>query len=175
MDERTKVIIAQRLASASGHLSSVERMARDDTPCIDVIRQIQAVQAALNKVSVMMLEAHLHDCILSAVHSDDHAERARVLSEVVSIFAMSKKHNNLVEGDFKTVETKTFTVPNISCGGCTNTIELNVGNMAGVTSVETDQRTQRVTVAWEAPATWAKIQSLLQAINYPPEGLIQLN
>ncbi len=71
--------------------------------------------------------------------------------------------------------TKTFTAPNISCGHCTHTIEMELGDMVGVTRVDADQRTQQVTVVWEDPATWEKIQSLLQEINYPPEGLIQLN
>jgi copper chaperone CopZ len=70
--------------------------------------------------------------------------------------------------------TKTFSVPNISCGHCTHTIEMELGDMAGVTSVEADQETQQVTVTWEEPATWEKIQSLLQEINYAPGGLIQL-
>jgi DNA-binding FrmR family transcriptional regulator len=93
VDERTKAIIAQRLASASGHLSGVERMAREDTSCIDVIRQIQAVQAALNKVSVMMLEAHLDTCLSTVVQGDDIAEREHMLGEVARVFEMSKKHN----------------------------------------------------------------------------------
>lgn len=71
--------------------------------------------------------------------------------------------------------TRTFTVPNISCGHCTHTIEMELGDLAGVTSAKADQETQQVTVTWEEPATWEKIQSLLQEINYPPEGLIQLN
>jgi copper chaperone len=71
--------------------------------------------------------------------------------------------------------TKTFTVPNISCGHCTHTIEMELGDLAGVSSAKADQETQQVTVTWEEPATWEKIQSLLQEINYPPEGLIQLN
>jgi copper chaperone len=71
--------------------------------------------------------------------------------------------------------TKTFTVPNISCGHCTHTIEMELGDLAGVSSAKVDQETQQVTVTWEEPATWEKIQSLLQEINYPPEGLIQLN
>ena len=99
MDERTKAIIAQRLASASGHLNGVERMARDGAYCIDVMRQIQAVQAALNKVSVLMLETHLNNCILAAVQGEDIAERERMLDEVVSIFEMSKKHSYSIEGE----------------------------------------------------------------------------
>jgi len=71
--------------------------------------------------------------------------------------------------------TKTFTVPNISCGHCTHTIEMELGDMAGVTSVKAEEASKQVTVSWEDPANWEKIQGLLQEINYPPEGLIQIN
>ena len=66
--------------------------------------------------------------------------------------------------------TKTFVVPNISCGHCTHTIELEVGELAGVSQVKADEATKQVTVMWEAPTTWTGIESLLKEINYPPEG-----
>ena len=71
--------------------------------------------------------------------------------------------------------TKTFTVPNISCGHCTHTIEMELSDLAGVRSVKAEEATQQVTVTWDEPASWEKIQALLQEINYPPEGLIQIN
>lgn len=71
--------------------------------------------------------------------------------------------------------SKTFTVPNISCGHCVHTVESEVGELPGVMSVKADQNSKQVTVEWQAPATWEKIQALLQEINYPPEGLIQIN
>ena len=73
------------------------------------------------------------------------------------------------------MESKTFTVPNISCGHCTHTIETEVADIAGVNSVKADKDSKQVTVAWDSPATWSEIQSLLQEINYPPEGLIQIS
>ena len=71
--------------------------------------------------------------------------------------------------------TKSFTVPNISCGHCTHTIEMEVGELAGVKSVKAEIDSRKVTVEWENPATWEQIEGLLQEINYPPENLIQLN
>jgi len=51
--------------------------------------------------------------------------------------------------------TKTFKVPNIHCGHCVMTIEREVGELAGVTSVKAEQATRMVTVNWnEPPATW---------------------
>ena len=72
------------------------------------------------------------------------------------------------------MESKTFTVPNISCGHCTHTIEMEIGDLAGVSSVKAEQESKMVTVQWSDPASWAQIQTLLQEINYPPEGLIQI-
>ena len=71
--------------------------------------------------------------------------------------------------------TKTFVVPNISCGHCTSTIELELGDLAGVTSVKAEQDSKQVTVTWEEPATWDSINSLLVEINYPPQQLMQID
>ncbi len=73
------------------------------------------------------------------------------------------------------MENKTFIVPNISCGHCTSTIEMELGDLAGVSSVKAEIESKKVTVAWELPATWEKINALLHEINYPPEQLIKLN
>jgi len=72
------------------------------------------------------------------------------------------------------MSTKSFIVPNISCGHCTHTIEMEVGELAGVKAVRAEQESKQVTVEWDVPATWEKIEQLLREINYPPEGLIQI-
>ena len=64
--------------------------------------------------------------------------------------------------------TKTFQVPNISCGHCTHTIETELGELAGVDKVKADVESRQVTVEWVEPATWAQIESLLEEIDYPP-------
>lgn len=71
--------------------------------------------------------------------------------------------------------TKTFVVPNISCGHCTHTIEMELSDLAGVTDVDAEQDSKQVTVTWEEPATWDAIQSLLTEINYPPQQLMQVD
>ncbi len=73
------------------------------------------------------------------------------------------------------MQTKTFTVPNISCGHCTHTIEMELGDLAGVQTVKAEVDSKNVTVSWDDPASWEKIEALLQEINFPPEGLIQIN
>ena len=91
MDNVTRKAVTQRLASAAGHVKGIERMVEDDTYCIDVIKQIQAVQAALNKVSTLILDNHLRTCVTTAIQGDDPAEREAVLEEVTSVFEMKTK------------------------------------------------------------------------------------
>jgi copper chaperone len=66
--------------------------------------------------------------------------------------------------------TKTFKVPNISCGHCVMTIEREVGELDGVVSVKADEASKMVSVEWNEPATnWGAIRALLEEINYPPQ------
>jgi len=80
-----------RLKSIEGHVRGVERMVEEDSYCVDVIRQIQAIQAALNKVSAQVLENHLKTCLTTAVRGDNPDERERVLNEIAEVFAASQK------------------------------------------------------------------------------------
>ena len=81
----------KRLHTIEGHLRGVIRMVEEDAYCIDVIRQIQAVEAALNKVSARILESHLNSCVITAVQGEDQSERERVLQEITEVFEMSTK------------------------------------------------------------------------------------
>ena len=81
----------RRLKTVEGHLRGVIRMVEEDAYCIDVIRQIQAVEAALNKVSAQILENHLNSCVITAIQGDDAGERQRVLKEITDVFAMANK------------------------------------------------------------------------------------
>lgn len=76
----------KRLKTIEGHLRGIIRMVEEDAYCIDVIRQIQAVEAALNKVSSRILEDHLSSCVVTAVQGDNPKERERVLKEVLEVF-----------------------------------------------------------------------------------------
>jgi DNA-binding FrmR family transcriptional regulator len=81
----------RRLKNVEGHLRGVIRMVEEDAYCIDVIRQIQAVEAALNKVSSKILEDHLNSCVITAIQGNDRDERERVLKEITEVFEMSTK------------------------------------------------------------------------------------
>ena len=80
-----------RLKTIEGHLRGVIRMTEEGAYCIDIIRQIQAVQAALNKVSTVILEDHLNSCVTTAIRGDDPDERERVLKEITDVFATATR------------------------------------------------------------------------------------
>jgi len=70
--------------------------------------------------------------------------------------------------------TVTYTVPAISCGHCTHTIETEVGEIQGVQSVKADEASKKVVITFDAPADEMKIKALLAEIDYPVGGLITL-
>jgi DNA-binding FrmR family transcriptional regulator len=84
-------IAIERLKNIEGHIRGIQKMMQEDAYCIDIIQQIQAVQAALNKVNGMILENHMNSCLITAIRGDDPFERERVLKEISEIFAASQK------------------------------------------------------------------------------------
>lgn len=91
METATKAQALRRMKSIAGHVHGIERMLEEDIYCIDIIKQIQAVDAALNKVSGLLLEGHLHSCVITALRGEDVQERERVLAEITDVFATSTK------------------------------------------------------------------------------------
>ncbi len=63
--------------------------------------------------------------------------------------------------------TVTYSVPNISCGHCVNTIQMEVGDMDGVATVTASAETKEVEITFDAPADEIAIKSLMAEINYP--------
>jgi DNA-binding FrmR family transcriptional regulator len=89
-----------RLRTIAGHIRGVQRMEREGAYCIDIIKQTQAVQAALDKFAGVVLEHHLATCITDAIRNEDEAERERVVAELVQVYAplieSEEHHDHLV-------------------------------------------------------------------------------
>jgi DNA-binding FrmR family transcriptional regulator len=60
--EKEKLL--NRLARVSGQVDGIARMVEEDRYCIDVITQINAVQAALDKIALGLLDGHARHCLL---------------------------------------------------------------------------------------------------------------
>jgi DNA-binding FrmR family transcriptional regulator len=58
--------LLKRLARVEGQVRGVERMVEEDRYCIDVLTQIQAIQAALDRVALGLLDDHARNCVAGA-------------------------------------------------------------------------------------------------------------
>jgi len=67
------------------------------------------------------------------------------------------------------MKSVTYTIPNISCHHCTHTITMELSDLDGVSKVDADVQSQKVTVEFSEPATEQAIKSLLAEIKYPAE------
>jgi len=75
------------------------------------------------------------------------------------------------EKELTTMTTVRYSVPNISCHHCVNTIQGEVSELAGVQTVKADVNTKAVEITFSTPASEEKIKALLAEINYPVAGL----
>jgi DNA-binding FrmR family transcriptional regulator len=91
MDAGTKAEVVRRLQSVEGHVRGVQKMVDEDKYCVDVIKQIDAVQAALRKVQQIILDEHLHTCVTTAIRGDDPDRREAVIDEILGVFAVRER------------------------------------------------------------------------------------
>jgi copper chaperone len=108
---------------------------------------------------VLALHSHAGTTFMSLLQGDE-ADWLRLLLPVMVANRQMNREEKMT--------TKTFAVPNISCGHCTHAIKMELGEIPGVRHVEADLATKNVTVEWQEPASWDTIKSVLEEINYPP-------
>ena len=77
-----KGALQKRLRRIEGQVRGIQGMVEDDRYCIDVVTQITAIQAALDKVSLGLLEDHAHHCVIGG-EPEVQAERTEELMGVV--------------------------------------------------------------------------------------------
>jgi DNA-binding FrmR family transcriptional regulator len=63
--------LVTRLRRIEGQVRGVQGMVVDDRYCIDVLTQISAIQAALDKVALGLLDEHAHHCVMGAATDTD--------------------------------------------------------------------------------------------------------
>jgi len=78
--------ILNRMNYLIGHLKANLKMIKEDKYCIDIIRQNQAVIAALEKVNELILGNHLDTCVTQAVKGKTGREKRKVFKEIVEVF-----------------------------------------------------------------------------------------
>src|SRR5437588_670788 len=74
--------LQRRLARVEGQVRGVSRMVDEDRYCIDILTQISAIQAALDKVALGLLDGHAHTCVIGA-EPDQQDERTEEMMAAV--------------------------------------------------------------------------------------------
>ena len=74
-----------RLKRIEGQIRGIEGMVQEDRYCIDILTQISAAQAALDKVALALLDGHAHTCVIGAA-PDQQNERTEEMMAAVGRF-----------------------------------------------------------------------------------------
>jgi len=78
--------VIKRLARIEGHVRGVRRMVEEDKSCPEVLLQLAAVRAALNKVGRMVFEDHVETCISKAIKEGAGESAVAELKEALARF-----------------------------------------------------------------------------------------
>jgi|SRR5688500_1854734 DNA-binding FrmR family transcriptional regulator len=70
----TKDQLQTRLRRIEGQVRGIERMVEEDRYCIDVLTQISAIQAALDKVALGLLDGHVRHCVQEGIQEGKSEE-----------------------------------------------------------------------------------------------------
>ncbi len=82
-EPKLKGTILQRLRTAVGHLSAVERMVEGEEYCTDILKQIAAVQASLSKIAYALSDAHMKHCVREAIEEGKGEEKVEEMLETL--------------------------------------------------------------------------------------------
>jgi len=77
-----KDAVLKRLRRVEGQVRGVQGMVEDDRYCVDVVTQITAIQAALDKVALELLEDHAKHCVIGAEEGEQDARTAELMGAV---------------------------------------------------------------------------------------------
>jgi DNA-binding FrmR family transcriptional regulator len=80
----TKDQLLARLKRIEGQIRGIEGMVQDDRYCVDVLTQISAAQAALDKVALGLLDDHAHHCVVGAGTAEERSEKTGELMAAVA-------------------------------------------------------------------------------------------
>jgi len=75
--------LLNRLKRVEGQVRGVHQMVENDRYCVDILHQISAIQSAMNKVSLALLEDHTHHCVVKAINGQDGEEAIKELMSVM--------------------------------------------------------------------------------------------
>jgi len=88
MQETTQKEALKRLSYIEGHLAGIRRMIDEDKYCVDVLKQTYAVRRAIEKLEALLLDGHLHTCVVTGVRE---GREEQVVGELLELYELANK------------------------------------------------------------------------------------
>ena len=88
MATESKVEALKRLSYIEGHLSGIRKMLEEDKYCVDVLKQTYAVRRAIEKMEGILLEGHLHSCVIDGIKT---GREDQVLDELKELYILANR------------------------------------------------------------------------------------
>ncbi len=79
--------VTRRLKKIEGQVRGIQKMVNEDKPCEDILVQIGAVKSALHKTGQVILEGHMHHCVLDGINSGKEEETIKQLISALNQFS----------------------------------------------------------------------------------------
>lgn len=86
MNTATHTEVVNRLRSVEGHVRGVLRMVEEDSPCIAILQQTQAIQGSLRQISLLILERHLDSCLREVWGETSNDAYQQMRDELLALF-----------------------------------------------------------------------------------------
>ena len=84
----TKADTLKRLSYIEGHLSGIRRMLEEDKYCVDILKQTYAVRRAIEKMESILLEGHLHTCVVEGIKD---GREDQVVGELTELYLLANR------------------------------------------------------------------------------------
>lgn len=81
----TKDQLQTRLRRIEGQVRGVQKMVDEDRYCIDILTQIAAIQAALDKVALGLLDGHAHTCVIGSAPERQDERTAEMMAAIARL------------------------------------------------------------------------------------------
>ena len=78
----------KRLSYIEGHLSGIRKMLQEDKYCVDILKQTYAVRRAIEKLESILLEGHLHTCVVEGIKD---GREDQVVGELTELYILANR------------------------------------------------------------------------------------
>jgi DNA-binding FrmR family transcriptional regulator len=88
VEDQVRSDVLRRLSYIEGHLKGVRGMIEEDKYCPEVLKQTFAVRRAIEKMEAMMLDGHLHHCVVEGIRD---GRQEQVISELLELYELANR------------------------------------------------------------------------------------